>query len=70
MSNLSLIHIYGTTYTGEWKKDAINGKGECRTSDGSVLSGKFKKYSLKNGTYTYTDGKQMCIRDRLCIHMG
>lgn len=37
----------GTTYTGEWKKDAINGKGECRTSDGSVLSGKFKKYSLK-----------------------
>ena len=52
----------GTTYTGEWKKDAINGKGECRTSDGSVLSGKFKKYSLKNGTYTYTDGKQSITR--------
>lgn len=52
----------GSTYVGEWKKNDINGNGEFRASDGSVLSGEFQKYSLKNGTYTYTDGKQTITR--------
>ncbi|XP_068163413.1 MORN repeat-containing protein 2 isoform X1 [Antennarius striatus] len=47
----------GVVYTGEWKKDKMQGRGTLQHPSGALYKGAFKDNMYHGtGTYTFTDG--------------